>query len=93
MLLDLYQTAAGPPASKPRKKPALFVVLFLNPDTYWLLDSLRVPDTADKVHRDETGGEIFDKVPATVELLEKVSTVNLEASPPGKHTCLYPNFV
>lgn len=28
MLIELYQIAAGPPASKPRKMNALFVVLF-----------------------------------------------------------------
>lgn len=30
MLIKMYQMAAGPPATKPRKMNALFVVLFLN---------------------------------------------------------------
>ena len=93
MSLDFYQTAAGPPASKPRKKPALFAVLFSDPDSHRVLSRLCVPNTADKVHCDETRGEAFDEVPATMELLQNVSTASLNTSPPKKHTCLYPSFV
>ena len=67
--LDFYQTAAGPPASKPKKKPALFAALFPNSDAHRVLSWLRVPNPADKVHCNETRGEAFDEVPATVELL------------------------
>ena len=81
MSLDFYQTAAGPPASKPRKKPALFTVSFSDPDSHRAPSRLRVPNTADKVHCDETRGETFDKVPATMELLQKISTVSLNVSP------------
>jgi len=67
-----YQTAAGPPASKPRKKPALSAVLFPDSDTRRVLSWFRVPNTADKVHCDKTRGKTFDEVPATVELLQMV---------------------
>ena len=33
-----------------------------------------VPNTADEVHRNKARGEVFDKMPATMELLQKVST-------------------
>jgi hypothetical protein len=72
--LGIYQTAAGPPASKPRKKPALFAVLFSNFRLLPVHLGNALPNTADKVHRDETRGETFDKVPATMELLQKIST-------------------
>ena len=81
MSLDFYQTAAGPPASKPRKKPALFTVSFSDPDSHRVLSRLHVPNTADEVHCDETRGETFDEVPATMELLQKVSTASLNTSP------------
>ena len=38
------------------------------------IELANVPNAADKVHRNETCGEAFDKFPATVELLQKVST-------------------
>jgi len=38
----------------------------------------RVPNGPDKVHRDEARGETFDKVPAAMELLQKVSTMHAD---------------
>lgn len=70
----IHQTAAGPPASKPRKKLALFTMLLANSDSCRILSWLNVPNAADKVHRDETCGKIFNEVPATMELLRDVST-------------------
>ena len=90
VLLDFYQIAAGPPASKPRKKPALCGVIFqLRPLPGWL----RVPNAADKVHCDETRGKIFDEIPSTVELLKKTIMGSFNASSLEKPTGLYPSFV
>ena len=58
--------AAGPPASKPRKNPALFAVLFPFSDAY---RAPHLPNTADEIHCDKTGGEVLDEVPAAMELL------------------------
>lgn len=40
---------------------------------------MHVPIIVGGVHRDETCGEIFDIVPTTVELLQKVSMVVVDA--------------
>lgn len=86
----IHQTAAGPPASNPRKKPALFAISS-SFSSCQVLSWLHIPNTADEIHRDEARGKTFDKVPATMELLQQVS-VAFGCALGEKHTCLYPNF-